>query len=149
MPAPGGQIGVSQRPQIGMIYTIGRTRDYLLALACKEASGMHLEKIGRRRIAGDTFFFGTPYRHMPFPGGSVWASREEAEAHLVAEGLHQFAVFGVEASWDQTAESRAPGASWRDLLIDAPVRRLETDYYDKRLRHEAERRRQSRRQTAE
>jgi hypothetical protein len=133
-----------------MIYTIGHTRDYLLALACKDVSGLRLEKIGRRQSASEEFFFGTPYYMRPFSGGSVWASREEAEAYIESKGLHQFAVFGVEASWDQTAESWASGsASWRDLLIDAPVRRLEVEYYDKRLEREAETRRQSRRQTAE
>ena len=121
-----------------MIYTIGRTRDYLIALTCKEVVGQRVTKLGRRQMAADDCFFGTPYYMKPFPGGSVWATREEVQRYIESRKLHRFAVFGVEASWDQTAEAWDPeAAGWRDLLIDAPVVRLEADYYDKCVEQEA------------
>jgi hypothetical protein len=131
-------------PELIMVYTIGRTREYLIALTCKELSGRRLEKVGRRELASEEHFFGTCYYMKRFPGGSVWASREEAQAFLETRNLYQFAVFGVEASWDQTAEPWDPlAAGWRDLLIDAPVVKLEADYYEKRIRIEKQNRRLS------
>jgi hypothetical protein len=125
-----------------MIYTIGRTRDYLMALICKEIYWQRLQKLGRRQIAVEECFFGTPYYMKPFPGGSVWATREEAQRYIESRNLYQFAVFGVEASWDQTAEAWDPEAEgWSDLLVDAPVLRLEAEYYEKCVNREAQIRR--------
>lgn len=121
-----------------MIYTIGCTRDYLMALAIKEASGQRLQKLGRRQIAREDFFFGTPYYMKHFPGGSVWATRQEAQDYLDSRDLYRFAVFGVDASWDQTAEAwDRDAAGWRDLLIDAPILKLDAEYYDQRITREA------------
>ncbi len=125
-----------------MIYTIGRTRVYLIALNCKEVSGQRVMKLGRRQMAAEDCFFGTPYYMKPFPGGSVWATREEVQRYIESGKHYRFAVFGVEASWDQTAEAWDPnGEGWRDLLIDAPVSRLELEYYDKCVKREADARR--------
>ena len=125
-----------------MIYTIGRTRDYLIALTCKEVFGQRLTKLGRRQKAVEDCFFGTPYYMKPFPGGSVWETRDAVQQYIESRKLYRFAVFGVEASWDQTAEAWDPRAEgWRDLLIDAAVIRLETKYYDKCVEREAQVRR--------
>ena len=125
-----------------MIYTIGRTRDYLIPLACKETSGQRVTKLGRRLMAVEDCFFGTPYYLKSFPGGSVWATRGEVQQYIESRKLYRFAAFGVEASWDQTAEAWDPKADgWRDLLIDAPVIRLEPEYYDKCVEREAQTRR--------
>jgi hypothetical protein len=125
-----------------VIYTIGRTREYLMASACKEASGQRLQKLGRRQIACDEFFVGTPYYMKRYPGGSVWATREEAQSYIDSRSLYQFAVFGVEAAWAQAAESwDGEAAEWHDLLVDAPVVKLEAEYYNKRVKEEAQMRR--------
>lgn len=122
-----------------MIYTVGLTREYLIALACKEASGQRVEKLGRQQIAAAECFIGTPYYMKPFPGGSVWRTREEAQGYIDTRNLHRWAVFGVESSWDQTAKPwDREAAGWRDLLIDAPVVRLEAEYYERCVRHEAQ-----------
>jgi hypothetical protein len=128
-----------------MIYTIGRTRDYLMALTCKEVSGQRLHKLGRRQIADEERFIATAYYMKPFPGGSVWATREEAQAFVDSRDLYQFAVFGVEASWDDTADAwDTQAAGWRDLLVDAPVLRLEPEYYERCIQQEAQKRRRLR-----
>jgi hypothetical protein len=127
-----------------MIYTIGRTREYLIALTCKELLGKRLEKVGRRELASDEHFFGTHYYMRRFPGGSVWATREDAQGYLETQGLFEFSVFGVEASWNQTADPWDPLATgWRDLLVDAPVVKLDVQYYEERVKAEAMRRRLS------
>jgi len=127
-----------------MIYTVGRTRDYLIALTSKEASGQCLEKLGRRQIAREDYFIGTPYYMKRFPGGSVWATREEAQGYIDSRNLYRFAVFGIDASWDQTAEAwDREAAGWRDLLMDTPVLKLEAEYYEKRVKQEAQMRRRN------
>ena len=41
-------------------------------------------------------------------------------------GKSDFSVYGVEADWEtQTAESTDPAGGWRDLLVDAPLVKLE------------------------
>ena len=121
-----------------MIYTVGRTLGYLRAIIGGEAVGRPPVKLGRRRIAREEAFVGSSYYMKPFSGGSVWATRADAQAYLDSRDLDQFAVFGVDASWDQTAEPWAdPVGGWRDLLVDAPVIRLDPAYYKKRLRDEA------------
>ena len=82
-----------------MIYTIGNTESYMRLFATHD----------RPRKTG---------RNDDYPGGSVWQTREEAQAH--ADSRPGYSVFGVFADWDADTEPSAMG-DWNDLLIDAKL----------------------------
>jgi hypothetical protein len=120
-----------------VLYTIGRTAEYLLACALEAHGQRPTHKLGRCETGGVPVLFGTPYQDWPYPGGSVWASRDLAQAYLDERALHRFAVFGVDAPFAATADPWATGANWRDLVVAAPIRALEPAYYSHRIRGEA------------
>lgn len=86
-----------------MIYTIGNTESYERAFT----EHGRVEKMGR---------------HEGYPGGCVWKTRTEAEAHC-PEG---YSVYGVLADWEEDTEPN-PDQPWHDLLVDAPLVQLETE----------------------
>ena len=56
-------------------------------------------------------------------GGSVWQTFEEASRHT-ENGLYK--VYGVLADWNkETIPNEDSEADWHDLLVDAPLLRLE------------------------
>lgn len=127
-----------------MLYTIGPTAAYLVSHALGVRSQRPPCKLGRRDRGTEPSLFGTRYYLRPYPGGSVWAVRGGAQAYLDARGLSRFSVFGVDATADQSADPWEPGATWRDLLVDAPIVLLEPAYYAARTRQEAQHRRDHR-----
>jgi len=86
-----------------MIYTIGNTESYMRLFATHD----------RPRKTG---------RNDDYPGGSVWQTREEAQAH--ADSRPGYSVFGVLADWDFNTEPSAMG-DWNDLLVNAELVVLE------------------------
>jgi len=92
-----------------MIFTIGYRENYDAGLA---ELGAAFRKMGKRDV-----FRGSQYR-----GGSVWKTREEAQAHLDANQhrLAGYSVYGVMASWDVDTE-QLPGEPFRRLLVDAQI----------------------------
>ena len=87
-----------------MVYTLGHRRSYEAALA----EDPQVKKLGRR---------------PSYPGGSVWRTYEEAEAYRLAHGLHDYAVYGVDAEWGVDTAPSASGP-WHDLLRDATIVRV-------------------------
>ncbi|MEQ1564208.1 MAG: hypothetical protein ABMA64_01130 [Myxococcota bacterium] len=124
-----------------MLYTVGRTAEYLVSHVLGVRSQRPPCKLGRRACGTEPSLFGTRYHLKPYPGGSVWAVREDAQAYLDTRGLSRFSVFGVDATAEQSADPWEPGATWRDLLVDAPIVLLELEYYADRTRQEAQFRR--------
>jgi hypothetical protein len=57
-----------------------------------------------------------------YPGGSVWRTREEAQQNCPP----RYAVYGVIADWEKDTTPSSQG-NWHDLLIDAPLVRLDQD----------------------
>lgn len=102
-----------------MIYTLGHKVSYDAGLEEMKARGRPLLKVGRGMHKG-----------VPYEGGSVWRTREDAEAYMQerAEGgnpLEGFAVYGLEADWRKDTV-KAPGdVGWRSLKRDAAVIALE------------------------
>ena len=86
-----------------MIYTIGNTENYMRLFA----------NYSKPRKTG---------RNDDYPGGSVWQTREEAQAH--ADSRPGYSVFGVLADWDFNTEPSAMG-DWNDLLVNAELVVLE------------------------
>lgn len=81
-----------------MIYTIGKTSLYEKYFEEQDSP----QKLGRGI---------DPYNNSYYCGGSVWKTREEAQANCPED----YSVYGVIADWEiDTAESE--GNSWRDLL---------------------------------
>lgn len=124
-----------------MLYTVGRTAHYLVSHALGVRADRRPHKLGRRARATDPSLFGTRWYLRPYPGGSVWETREGAQAWIDARGLHRFSVFGVDATSEQSGDPWEPGGTWRDLLVDAPIVLLEPEYYADRTRREARSRR--------
>jgi hypothetical protein len=91
-----------------MIYCIGNKQNY------DEALSKHpgLRKTGRC-VEED----GTPY-----PGGSVWQTREEARANCPED----YDVYGVIADWEKDTAPSEDGP-WHDLLSDCLLVYLEKD----------------------
>ena len=86
-----------------MIYTIGNTKSYMRLFANHDKP----RKMGR---------------NDDYPGGSVWQTRGEAQAH--ADSRPGYSVFGVLADWDFNTEPSAMG-DWNDLLVNAELVVLE------------------------
>jgi hypothetical protein len=61
-----------------------------------------------------------------YPGGSVFASREDAERAVHRFPGRGYAVFGVDASWEADTEPSLDG-SWHDLLRDAVIITLDQE----------------------
>lgn len=97
-----------------MIYTFGRTSGYDADLSARD----DVMKIGRR---GD------------YPGGSVWRTREEAQAFVdslpneFCPKWHakDFSVYGVLADWETGAYQGETGVPWWNLKEDSPLVKLE------------------------
>jgi len=95
-----------------VIYTFGRTSAYEEAFLTQT----EVKKVGQQ---GD------------YPGGSVWRTREEAQAfvdslpnrHCPDWAAADFSVYGVEADWDTDAYVES-GAPWRSLKRDARLVKL-------------------------
>lgn len=83
-----------------MIYCVGWKASYDEGIA---AHGRDFRKSGR----------GPDY-----PGGSVWATRAEAEQY--AATVPGYAAYGVEADWDADTVPSEEG-HWHDLLADAVI----------------------------
>jgi len=101
--------------EMTMIYTFGRTFTYDKYLR----TAMFPEKLGRSN---------------GYPGGSVWKTREEAQAfvdsfpngHCPDWEPEDFSVYGVEADWETdtyiyAGDHRAP---WRSLKRNAKLIKL-------------------------
>lgn len=84
-----------------VIYTIGLTRFY--------EKYFEEQDIPQKKGRSDNYH-----------GGSVWQTFEEASKYPT-EG---YSVYGILANWDTDTEPSACGASWHDLLIDAPLVKL-------------------------
>jgi len=67
-----------------------------------------------------------------YPGGSVWKTREEAQAfvdslpnkYCPTLNAKDFSVYGVLADWDTDVYKSDSEASWANLKIDAPLVKL-------------------------
>lgn len=88
-----------------MIYTIGHRETYLKLFETEKQP----HKLGR---------------HLNYMGGSVFRTREAAQAYLDERGKDDYGVFGVEADWDTDTEAR-PDMPFNDLLADAPLVKLD------------------------
>jgi len=103
-----------------VIYTIGNTDSYLKALA----DDPELKKIGKREQLLPQFPDG-------YPGGTVWQTREEAQAYIDDALQHEkpnwnpakFSVFGIEADWEK--DTYASEENKRSLLRDAKIVKLD------------------------
>lgn len=93
-----------------MIYTVGHTKQYEQRLTDPEPA----MKIGRQVSDGVVIY----------NGGSVWPTREAAQAWLDANPDHPWSVYGVDADWDTDTEPSLAGAEWHDLLRDSRLVRL-------------------------
>jgi hypothetical protein len=56
-------------------------------------------------------------------GGSVWKTREEAQAYLDKHPNLEYSIYGVDADWDKDTEPSE--REWHNLLIDSPLVRLD------------------------
>ena len=84
------------------IYTIGIRENYRSWQRMAERTGQAFEKLGK---------------DGSYPGGTVWATFEEAKAYLEKHGLSDFAVWAVDADWENDTysdDAAVPGA--RHLL---------------------------------
>lgn len=116
-----------------MIYTLGHRASYLEGIEQRRAAGGSLLKVGRSVQDGRTVH----------DGGSVWETREDAQAYLDswrarwdahvagsgpyvgASDPHEFSVFGVEADWRRDTYAPKGSEGWRALKEDAVVVVLE------------------------
>jgi len=90
-----------------MLYTLGHTKSYLQYF---EEDSQPMKK-GRDLSEN-------------YPGGSVWKTFKEAEAHAKLDP--DFSVFGVDADWEKDTEpSKEKDANWNDLLFNKPLIKLE------------------------
>jgi hypothetical protein len=92
-----------------VIYTVGHTELYERRLTDPDPA----TKLGRQTLDGE-----------PYNGGSVWRTREEAQAWLDANPDRPWSVYGVEADWDTDTEPSLVGEPWHDLLHDSRLVRL-------------------------
>ena len=67
-----------------MIYTIGREEVYDASLEERQDEGRPLYKVGRKD---------------DYEGGVVFPTPEEAQGYLDQNGLDDFAIYKVDASW--------------------------------------------------
>jgi len=104
--------------QFGMIYCIGYTDGYRKHIRDMKARGETPIKVGKTdNLNGE-----------PYPGGSVWRTREEAQHWLETLGplwreprtTDQFSVFGVDADWEKDTEPD-PVDPFHNLLKNSPL----------------------------
>lgn len=102
----------------GMIYCIGHTRGYRKHIRDLAARGETPVKIGKRDdIDGE-----------PYPGGSVWRTRKDAQHWPETLGPQwdpprmpeAFSVFGVDADWERDTEPDSEHP-FHNLLKDSPL----------------------------
>ena len=92
-----------------MIYTIGHEANYQKAIADSPYHG--ISKVGK--TIGP--------QGEPYSGGYAFQTIEDAERRIVEEGkVGVWAVFGLDADWEQDTEPTAAGW-WHYLLRDAAV----------------------------
>lgn len=60
-------------------------------------------------------YFGEYPKPQKAIGGSVWQTREEARKFCGKD----YAVYGVDASWDMDTVPNPDGGEWHDLLRDS------------------------------
>jgi hypothetical protein len=90
-----------------VIYTVGHTEGY--AARFSDTADGPPTKLGRRAdLNGE-----------PYDGGSVWPTREAAQAWLDANPDKPWSVYGVIADWDTDTEPSRVGQEWHDLLVDS------------------------------
>jgi len=82
-----------------MLYTIGHTTSYEQYFLEQSPDGPH--KKGRDES---------------YPGGSVWATFEEAHMNCP----ENYSVYGVDADWESDTVPSSDG-TWHDLLKDAKL----------------------------
>lgn len=91
-----------------MIYTIGFKKTYSFGLS-KATKDKPFRKLGRTdNLNGTGEYYG---------GGSVWKTKEEAEAYLRShrKRMAGYGVYGVLANWDKDTE-QLPGEPFRRLI---------------------------------
>ena len=109
-----------------MIFTIGRTKGYQKLFKEQAAKGEVPGKKGRTKDN---------------PGGTVWNTRDAAQAFLdnnrticinSGDGAKaipsvEFSVYGVEADWDKHTVDEGDGFDWRYLTIDSDLVELQRE----------------------
>lgn len=83
-----------------MIYTIGHRESYLRGLEAGQ-----LYKTGR---------------HDSYPGGYAFKTREDAQRRIDEAYDESYAVFGLDADWEQDTVPSKHGW-WHALVVDRPI----------------------------
>ncbi len=91
-----------------MIYTVGHKANYLKAIAESEEGRIY--KVGRTDDLDG----------QPYPGGCAFKSLEDAQRMLKENGhTSDWAIWGIDADWENDTAPNQGGGWWHDLLRDA------------------------------
>jgi len=93
-----------------VIFTVGKTEIYEPYLRDDPEAA----KLGR----------GNDHAGNYYSGGSVWKTREAAQAYLDLTNIQkEFSVYGVLADWETQTEAE-PGKEWHRLLVTSKLVKL-------------------------
>jgi len=101
-----------------MIFTIGNRKNYLQFIMDYGVP----EKLGKQ----------PPNERFPdgYPGGYAFLTMADAERRIQEAGYRDFAVFGLDADWQEDTEPSTDGW-WHNLLVDADIVLLPSYHYVK------------------